>query len=49
LERWSDEQFIHVDTQEKPANAGVTIYRGDSTQGSDGHLVLDAYNAVLYP
>jgi broad specificity phosphatase PhoE len=49
LERWSDERFIEVDTNEKPINAGVTIYRGDSTQGTDGHLVLDVYNALLYP
>lgn len=48
LERLSPEQFIQLDRDEKPINCGVTVYRGDPTQGEDGRLVLSSYNKKLY-
>lgn len=48
LERLDAKQFVRLDEQEKPINSGVTIYRGDPSQGTDGKLVLDAYNVKLY-
>ncbi len=48
LERWSAEEFLRVDREEKPINAGATIYRGKPNVGRDGRLVLDVYNEKLY-
>lgn len=48
LERLDATEFLRLDSEEKPINNGVTIYRGDSNMGSDGKLVLDAYNLNLY-
>lgn len=48
LERLSAEDFIHLDNHEKPVNCGVTVYRGDPEQGTDGKLLLDLYNQRLY-
>jgi broad specificity phosphatase PhoE len=48
LERWGREQFEEVDKNEKPANCGVTIYRGHPEEGRSGRLVLDMYNKILY-
>lgn len=48
LERLDETEFLRLDSQEKPINAGVTIYRGKPEEGSDGHLVLDVYNSKLY-
>lgn len=48
LERLDEKEFIRLDEEEKPINAGVTIYRGKANEGKDGHLVLDVYNAKLY-
>lgn len=48
LERLGPEEFIALDKNEKPVNCGVTIYRGDATQGEDGKLVLEVYNQKLY-
>lgn len=48
LERWDSAQFLEFDKNNEPINAGVTIYRGDPTQGSDGKLILDQYNTKLY-
>lgn len=48
LERLSPEQFIKLDENEKPINAGVTIYAGNPSQGKSGKLILDTYNAQLY-
>lgn len=47
-ERMSAEEFIRIDREDKPINAGVTIYRGDPTQGKNGRLLLDVYNKRLY-
>ena len=47
-ERWSPEQFIHVDKNEKPINCGITLYRGDAAQGRNGKLVLEYYNRKFY-
>lgn len=48
LERLSAAQFLELDTNNKPINAGVTIYRGNPDLGKDGKLVLDQYNVKLY-
>jgi broad specificity phosphatase PhoE len=48
IERLSGEEFIRLDHEEKPINGGVTIYRGDETKGSNGKLILEAYNLNLY-
>jgi len=48
LEKLSPEEFIELDKNEKPINCGVTIYKGDPGQGSNGKLVLECYNRKLY-
>jgi len=48
LERLDENEFLRLDKEEKPINAGVTIYKGNPNEGSDGHLVLDVYNLKLY-
>ena len=48
LERWTPEEFIRVDNEEKPINCGVTHYIGNSNSGSDGRLELKEYNLRLY-
>lgn len=48
LERLSAKQFLDLDENEKPINAGVTIYKGDPTKGSEGKLILQDYNLKLY-
>jgi broad specificity phosphatase PhoE len=48
MERLDADGFRHLDQHEKPVNCGVTIYRGDPTEGQNGHLNLDVYNEKLY-
>lgn len=48
LERWTPEQFIDVDENDKPLNCGVTHYECRADQGVDGRLVLKEYNVKLY-
>lgn len=48
LERWNREQFIDMDTNSKPVNCGVTIFKGDPSVGKNGQLRRDAYNLKLY-
>jgi broad specificity phosphatase PhoE len=48
LERWTPEQFMQVDDEEKPINCGVTHYRGNPEAGGDGKLELQDYNLKLY-
>jgi len=48
IESFSESEFLTMNNEEKPINAGVTIYRGKPNEGSDGRLVLDVYNAKLY-
>lgn len=48
LERLSSEEFIRLDHEEKPINSGVTIYKGHPELGSNGKLILEAYNLKLY-
>ena len=48
IERWSPEEFIRVDNEEKPVNCGVTIYGGNPKAGKDGKLELKHYNLKLY-
>ncbi len=48
LERLDEYEFQRLDEEEKPINAGVTIYRGKPNEGREGHLVLDVYNEKLY-
>ncbi len=47
-ERLSASEFTRLDQEEKPINCGVTIYRGKEELGTDGKLVLEAYNLKLY-
>jgi broad specificity phosphatase PhoE len=48
LERWSAQQFIDVDENDKPSNCSVTAYCGDPSEGSSGHFKLDYYNRKFY-
>jgi broad specificity phosphatase PhoE len=48
IERFGNIEFLRLDQNEKPINAGVTIYRGNPNLGENGKLVLDTYNAKLY-
>jgi broad specificity phosphatase PhoE len=48
LERLDENDFLRLDKEEKPINAGVTIYRSKVNEGKDDHLELDVYNAKLY-
>lgn len=48
LERLGADEFHQLDRDEKPINAGVTIYRGNPNEGEDGHLELEIYNSQLY-
>jgi hypothetical protein len=48
LERLNSKEFIRLDHQEKPINAGVTIYKGHPELGSNGKLILEVYNLKLY-
>lgn len=48
FERLSEKQFVYLDQNHKPINCGVTTYRGDPTEGSEGHFTLEAYNEKLY-
>lgn len=47
LERWSPEEFIRVDDEEKPVNCGVTHYVGNPNI-SGGKLELSKYNLKLW-
>lgn len=44
LHRWSPEEFMRVDDEEKPVNCGITHYSCDPALGGDGKLVLEGYN-----
>lgn len=48
LERWDAEKFIQVDTEEKPINCGVTLYKGHPELGEEGKLVLEYYNKKFF-
>ena len=48
LERWRMEEFIAADKNHKPKNCGITIYKGNPNQGSNGKLVLQEYNKIFY-
>lgn len=47
LERLGSEEFITLDREDKPINCGVTIYKGEPSEGVDGKLVLEKYNLNL--
>lgn len=47
-DRFTPEQFIHMDEEEKPVNCGVSLYRGHANLGSNGKLELVFYNKKLY-
>ena len=47
LERWTPEEFVRVDEEEKPVNCGVTMYRGNPNLGENGKLVLARYNKAF--
>lgn len=48
MERLDAQQFLDLDTNNTPINAGVTIYRGHPELGKDGKLILDNYNLKMY-
>ncbi|MFZ2038820.1 MAG: hypothetical protein WAV11_02695 [Minisyncoccia bacterium] len=48
LERWSAEQFIKVDNEDKPINCGVTAYCGNPKKGKEGRFELQYYNRKFY-
>lgn len=48
FERLTEEQFIDLDQNHKPVNCGVTIYRGNPSEGTGGHFKLEIYNKKLY-
>lgn len=48
LERLDEKEFLRLDDEEKPINAGVTIYKGDPNIGTNGRLILEEYNLKLY-
>ncbi len=50
MERLDEHEFNSLDQNKKtkPINAGATVYRGRSDQGTDGKLVLDFYNRKFY-
>jgi len=48
IEDLDADAFIRLNHNEKPINNGVTIYRRNPTQGSDGELILEQYNIKLY-
>lgn len=48
FERFGADEFLRLDSDEKPVNCGVTIYRGYPKKGKDGKLLLDQYNTKLY-
>lgn len=48
IERFDEDEFERLDQQDKPLNAGVTIYRGRPELGTNGRLILEDYNLQLY-
>jgi broad specificity phosphatase PhoE len=48
LERWSPEEFLRVDDEEKPINCGITHYVGNPKIGKNGKLELSEYNLKLW-
>lgn len=48
LERWSPEDFIHADEDNKPTNCGVTVYEGHPRVGTNGRLHLACYNKCFW-
>lgn len=48
LERLSAEEFLRLDKEEEPINAGVTVYEGDEAAGENGKLFLREYNSRYY-
>jgi broad specificity phosphatase PhoE len=46
--RWLPEEFLRMDYEEKPKNCGVTVFKCDPDQGSDGRLVCEYYNRIFY-
>jgi broad specificity phosphatase PhoE len=48
LGRWSAEQFIKVDNEDKPINCGVTAYVGNPNKGKEGRFELQYYNRKFY-
>lgn len=48
FERLGAEEFIAMDENEKPLNAGVTLYSGNPKSGKNGRLELEYYNRKFY-
>ena len=47
FERWSAEEFMRVDKEDKPINCGVTKYVGVPHLGKNGRFKLEYYNRDL--
>lgn len=48
MERLGADEFIRLDSEEKPINCGVTVYCGIPSQGKEGRLALELYNIRHY-
>jgi broad specificity phosphatase PhoE len=47
-QRLSPEEFLTLDAEEPPRNCSTTIFKGDSSLGENGRLVLESYNQCLW-
>jgi len=48
IENLSEKEFLILNSEQKPINAGVTIYKAKPDNGTNSRLALDVYNAKLY-
>jgi len=48
LERWSPDNFVQIDSNDKPLNCGVTVYEGCPKVGTNGRLKLACYNKCFW-
>ena len=48
IENLGEKEFLRLNSEQKPINAGVTIYKAKPDKGANSRLALDVYNAKLY-
>lgn len=48
IENLGEKEFLKLNSEQKPINAGVTIYKAKPEKGANSRLTLDVYNAKLY-
>jgi broad specificity phosphatase PhoE len=48
FERLGADEFIRLDDEEAPINCGVSVYKGNPDQGTEGRLELTVYNKKYY-